>query len=463
MKKKTAFICAVMLIVALASTFVACNKVEIDGNLAKGEYPQELGSLINSADRAIIERALEQGATADERATAVMTLWTIANNSRMNTENSLMLQESDAGIAAGTVIMHGFNLRSNGKWFYQLATQVETGNAALDAIMSMFAGYLKVGYATGDGKFYYYGKIGPQFKCDCTIQTFPYATYIIPVDENASDDDKPFAHALTEQDLKTELHYLNSMHEINNMKFSKEIIADDAKISYNAAEHFYTVEFSVDMSADAQLLQEWFALPKEDMAVGGQTLERYNSYTAVLEVWENGYAKSFESHADREAGMGSGKPVDRFEYLWTEDEILDVLKQDERLTVADKMVMTSLEDYINYYSDPTFSKKELLGIEIFGIVVGCVLFVVIVIAVVIEVLVKCGKLPKLAKRRADRKAKKLRKKELRRAKKNGTHLNEESAETDTEEIFFEIANQETVDTDIEETAETVKDSVDGEN
>lgn len=374
----------------------------MSGNLAKGSYPDSLEKLFKSSDLERINAALSDSATEEQKKEAVMTLWNVANQSRINTPVSLMLQESDAGIDMGSVIMHAFNLRYGNKWFYQLATQVETGNAFLNEIMSAFAGYLKVGYATGDGNFYYFGQLGPQFKCDCSIETFPYATYSIPVDEN--DTNKPFSKPMTEQELKQELHYLNSMHEINNMSFTKEIIADGATIQYDPNEKLYRVEFSVNMEADEQLLAEWFALPKEDMAVGGQTLEKYNSYTAVLEVWDNGYAKSFESHSDRDAGMGSGKPVDRFEYLWNKREILEVLQQDERIDDIDKLGLLTIEDYVDYYSNPLFVGKELGVLEIFGITAGCLAFVIIVIVVTVEVLVKKGKLPKLAERRARKKA-----------------------------------------------------------
>lgn len=449
MRKK--ILSAVLVVFLMATTlycFIACNRVEMEGNLAKGSYPDSLEKLLGSSDAEKINAALSDTATEDEKKDAVMALYNVANQSRMNTSLSLMLQESDAGIDMGSVIMHAFNLRYGDKWFYQLATQVETGNAFLNEIMSAFAGYLKVGYATGDGNFYYFGQLGPQFKCDCSVETFPYATYVIPADEN--DENKPFSKPMNEQELKQELHYLNSMHEINNMKFTKEIIADGAVISYNSQEKFYRVEFSVDMQADAQLLEEWFALPKEDMAVGGQTLERYNSYTAVLEVWDNGYAKSFESHADREAGMGSGKPVDRFEYLWNKREIMEVLQQDERIEEIDKLALLTVEDYIDYYSDPLFVKKQLGGLEIFGIVVGCLVFVAIVVVVTVEVLVRAGKLPKLAARRAARKAKRARKKSDKA--KNGltqTNIDASANETDSQNIETDdepqkdVANEET--------------------
>ena len=89
------------------------------------------------------------------------------------------------------------------------------------------------------------------------------------------------------------------------MNFCKEIIADDPIITYENG--VYKVAFAVDtVNSDQALLEKWYAMPQKDMQVGGQNINKYNSYTAVLEVWDNGYAKYFESHADRDAGLASG-------------------------------------------------------------------------------------------------------------------------------------------------------------
>ena len=134
----------------------------------------------------------------------------------------------------------------------------------------------------------------------------------IPVDENAKPEEKPFANAMTLDEFNTKLNVLRSIHEINNMDFCAEIIADNATIKLENG--LYTVDFEIDMDSDTALLEKWFAKPQEDMKEGGQSINKYNSYTATLQAWDNGYAKYFESHADRDAGTASGKPVDGGRY-----------------------------------------------------------------------------------------------------------------------------------------------------
>ncbi len=345
-KKIIRIIAIIALIGVLCAILIACNKIDISTELYNGTYPSGMESLLSDEDRQLINSAVS---TNDEnvKKQAVMLLYNIANRSRIDTHTSLVLQESDAGIDTGTVLMHAFNLKSGNAWYYQLATQVETGNEIGNFFIGVFAGYLKVGFTLGDGEHYFFGDLGPKYECKCDIAGFPYSSYVIPKDAKGT----PFAEAMNEEELKSTLHYLNSMQEINNMKFVEDIIADGAVITYNEKEKYYRVEFSVDMNADATLLQEWFALAKEDVAEGGQELKSYEYYNAVLEVWDNGYAKSFSSTSSRKAGMASGKPSDRFEYIWNEWEILELLKQDVRIDEDTKKTLKSVEDYIRFYAN----------------------------------------------------------------------------------------------------------------
>ena len=419
MQKKILITVLCVIVLSLsACSMVACNKDELPSEfeMPQGSRPDK-ASLFSAEDTSTINSALAPDATQEQLKAAVMALYDTANSSRIDTPLSLVVQESDAGIDMGNVIMHAFNLRDGDKWYYQLATSVKTDSPFIEAILAVAAGYLKVGYSTGDGNYYYFGELGPQFKCDCSIPTFPYATFVIPVDENAKPEDKPFANAMTLEEFNSTLNVLKSIHEINNMDFCKEIIADDPVITFS--DGVYRVEFAVDtQNSDAELLEKWYAMPQKDMQVGGQSIKQYNSYTAVLEVWDNGYAKSFESHADRDAGMASGKPVDRFTYIWEEDDILDLLEQDQSVDKKTSLVLHDVEDYINYYSDPEFVAKELGLIEKAAIVLAAIAAVIIVIVVTVEVLVKKGKLPKLAAHRAEKKAKRLARKQAKNANKS---------------------------------------------
>lgn len=429
MKKR---IIASLLCVAVIATslflVVACNDKDANTptsfEMPVGTRP-DYESLISSTDKAIIDKGLAESAKAESDETkdqdaikaAVMALYTVANKSRIETPLSLVVQESDAGISMAKVLMHSFNLRQGDKWYYQLATSVQPASddplyKVMAAAAAAFAGYLKVAYTHGDGEYWFFAGKGAAYSCDCSLATFPYARFEI------QEKDHPFESSLTLDEFNNKLHVLSgSIHEINNMKFCKEIIADNATIKFENG--LYTVDFAIDMNSDAEKLTEWYAKPQEDMHEGNEHINKYNSYTAHLQLWDNGYAKYFESHADRDAGKASGKPLDKYSYIWNEDEILKLAGQDVDIKEKDKHSrIETVEQYIEVYSNPDYVNTIKLGFfEIFGIVIGCIAAVVIVIVVTIEVLVKQGKLPKLAEKREKAKQKRLAKKAAKQEKK----------------------------------------------
>lgn len=426
-KKIVAFILIIVILASCVAVLTACNKsFETELELVSGSRP-DYATLFTNEDKQIIDAALSEDATEDQKKEAVIALFNTANKSRKETYLSLMLQNSNAGIPFGDVIMHAFNLKSGDKWYYQLATQVSTGSPAVDAAITIFAGLLKIAYTTGDGTYYYSSVLGAVSECDCSIKTFPYATYVLTKEPVAYD----------EEAFKEEIHYLDSMHEINNMQFVKEIIADDAVITYDAEKRFYRVEFSVDMSADRELIEQWYAMAQKDMQVSGNSIKKYNYYDAVLEVWDNGYAKSYKSDSKREAtGMASGKPKDEFTYIWKESEIMALLRTDE--SIDKDLDLPSPAEYIDYYSDPSTvaakADKAAIGL-IIGVILVCVIILAGIISpIVVNVLVKKGKLPKLAERRERRKQKRLGKKKIKEGKdKDGAAYGEEGAEYDLQD------------------------------
>lgn len=443
MKKR---IIASLLCVAVIATslflVVACNDKDANTptsfEMPVGTRP-DYESLISSTDKAIIDKGLAESAKAESDETkdqdaikaAVMALYTVANKSRIETPLSLVVQESDAGISMAKVLMHSFNLRQGDKWYYQLATSVQPASddplyKVMAAAAAAFAGYLKVAYTHGDGEYWFFAGKGAAYSCDCSLATFPYARFEI------QEKDHPFETPLTLDEFNKKLHVLSgSIHEINNMKFCKEIIADNATIKFENG--LYTVDFAIDMNSDAEKLTEWYAKPQEDMHEGNEHINKYNSYTAHLQLWDNGYAKYFESHADRDAGKASGKPLDKYSYIWNEDEILKLAGQDVDIKEKDKHSrIETVEQYIEVYSDPDYVNTIKLGFfEIFGIVIGCIAAVVIVIVVTIEVLVKQGKLPKLAEKREKAKQKRLAKKAAKQ-EKNIQLIDSDTSETEVD-------------------------------
>ena len=136
-------------------------------------------------------------------------------------------------------------------------------------------------------------------------------------------------------------------------------------------------------------------------------------------MWNNGYVKSYFAEYARDAGMGSGLTVDKFNYIWKDDEILNVISSDHRIKkegINDKNTFKTYADYIKYYIDQDIVASTLPPLYIALIVIGAVVFAAIVAVVVVEILVRKGKLPKLAAKREAKKQKRLAKK----AAKNGT-------------------------------------------
>lgn len=449
MKKRIiASVLALTLIATCVFALAACNDknaqdVPTSFEMPTGARPDYSALESFTANKAIIDKGVAESAKADDDETkdqaaikaAVMALYTSANESRINTPLSLVVQESDAGISMGSVIMRAVNVRYGDKWYYQLAASANTDNALLKTILDATASFVKIAYSDGHGKYYYFNDMGAKYKSDCTVNTFPYASFVIP------DDVTLFDKALTKDEFNKAIHVLSgSIHEINNMDFCAEIIADNAKIKLENG--LYTVDFAIDMDSDTELLEKWFEQAKLDMAAGKmpQKLNYYEYYNATLQMWDNGYAKYFESHSKREAGMGSGAPIDKYSYIWDEDAIMDLVKQDVAIKDDEALLIRSIENYIEFKQDPELVARKLTSLEMFGVVLGCIAAVIIVIVVTIEVLVKKGKLPKLAAKREKAKQKRLAKKAAKNEKKialidnaNGeTAQNADGEDTDEE-------------------------------
>ncbi len=423
-KKIGLLILSVVFLVSCAAVFAGCNKTnDNDLDLVGGRRP-DYPSLIDGDIKSVIQAALDENADESVKKQAVIALYDIANASRKNTSLSLMLQNSVAGVALMSdvdIVMHAFNLKSGNRWYYQLATDVDTGSNFGNNLITIFAGLLKVAYTDANGDYYYSIIKGQESNCDCTLPTFPYATFDLT--------QKPVKHSA--ESFKEELHYSESIHEINNMIFCEEIIADGSKITYDAENGVYKVEFSVDMNADYSLLKDWYALAQKDMQVSGNSINYYNYYNAVLEIWDNGYAKSYSCEYDRDAGTASGKTKDEFTYLWTESEIMSLLREDGSIEAS--ALMNTVEEYIEYYSNPeTVAAKmsgTLIGLIVAGVLIGIIIVGSISAAITVNVLIKKGKLPKLA---AKREAKKARREEKKRARMsaNESPCTEDSPEND---------------------------------
>jgi len=411
MKKFTVFILSVSVIIASLFALTACNGKlgKDDLQLGVGKRP-EFDSLFSAEDSKLINSAIAEGADESVKKAAVMALFNTANKSRKETPLSLMLQNSEMGLRFDVpVVMHGFNLKNGDKWYYQLVTEVQSDNELVSGVMQLFAGFLKVAYATGNGEYYYAMIQGADSECNCKIETFPYADFKLTQD--------PILYS--EENFKKELHYLESMHEINNMQFCEEIIADGSSITYDAEKGIYSVHFEINMNADSELIKKWYAKAQEDMQVSNNSIDCYNYYYADFEVWDNGYAKSFSSHSDRDAGLAGGTPVDKFTYFWTEEEIMALLGDDA--SIPEGSEFETIDEYVEYYSHPYIvaakPNKTKIALIAIGSAIGALIVIIIAAVITVNVLLKKGKLPRLQAKKDAKKQKKLERKEARKQKK----------------------------------------------
>lgn len=351
--KRKLFAGMLCIVVVLACVFalIACDSEQNvnNGGLALGHgIRPNYGSLFSAEDKALIDKAVGGEASQDEVKQAIMALYNTANKSRIETPLSLVVQESNAGIDLANVVMHAYNLRSGDSWYYQLATSVEPAKddpaaKLLASIAANWAGYVKVAYTLGDGDYWFFAGKGAKYSCDCSLETFPYS--VIEIQQK----DKPFEEAYTLDEFNSKLHVLgNSIHEICNVDFSADIIANDATIVYQ--DGYYKVTFSIDCDNSGS---DWYRKAQEDMNEGNNSIESYEYYNATLEVWDNGYAKSFSSLSKRDAGMASGAPRDSFTYFWDEEEILALVSTDAKLTegaqinsVGDYLAFARVHEYI---------------------------------------------------------------------------------------------------------------------
>ncbi len=442
----------------------ACNDNESHDDY-KGEFKLPVGlkpdlkNRIAASDLDIINGALAEGADAATKKEAALRVYDIANSSRIEDGTSLAVQDSKMGImglldkvkptttlasTSATVTMHGFTLKKGGDWYGEFVAQVDKDSGYMAELMTMFSTMLKINYHRESAPDDYYFNIikSSSIEADCGISRFPYSSYKITKEADVFDL----------EGFKNATNILDAPNEIYNMDFCEEILADDVTIEHK--DGVYKVHFTVDPNADGELLKQWFRMPQKDMKEGGQEIKSYLRYICEFEVWDNGYAKSYYAEYVRDAGMGSGITIDRFNYIWNEKEIMDIISDDYRLDKLDnesKNKLHNIEDYIDLYTSAGTVKAKMPTLYIVLIVLGCVAFAAIVAVIVVEILVRKGKLPKLAAKREAKKQKRLAKKtenkgaapktdgeealkttaEIENA--DGAHLDETSSETDQDE------------------------------
>ena len=392
--------------------------------LNEGVYPSTLPSLFYDIETEEIQAGLQQSATTLQVREAVLVAYNVANRSRKQAENSLMIQHTDSGM----MIFNGFELKSGNAWYYQLPRE-----AAFDGLSNTQVAY------TLDRETFYYAKLDSSSGAKChDIDTFPYGEFILTEAPKAYDFDGYREHRF----------FLDDQLELCNMKLMLDLIDETSSISYDSETHVYTIVLNIDCDGgDTNLLKEWAAQAQAEANSEMEVERTYEKWDSVIEVWDNGYVKSFEYDeywkGTIDAGFTKaeldGPATSYFKFFYEEDEIMTLLEQDTRynaLSDEDKELMTTPLSFIEMYCGAEISRGNLVSWQIALIAIASVVFVVIVVVVTIEVLVRVGKLPKLAAKREAAKQKHLAKK----AAKKGESV--EQVESPDEVPFEEFVAEE---------------------
>lgn len=467
MKKKTLSILLVVAVLVMSVLgLVACNNsdvVESDGEYiqnvsAVATAPKGVESLLDSEDMDVIANALDDSLSESEKETAikeaVAILYESANNSRINNEGvSLMVQRSLGGSEQGRVYMNGFTLQNGKDWYYQLPAQAAEGDVAgfelIAKLMAPIAGNLQIAYTMGDDSYEYFYIMGSSTKIDCSINTFPYSTYVIP------EGNEPTAYDSFEA-FQSDRNCRYSQLELNNIGVleCKELMTN---CTIEHKDGYYIVTFEMDCAnATDEQLAEFQKYSKLDLDIGTFPIDNtIKNWRAELEVWDNGYAKAFRSYEvwDMVVTVIGAKfpvastPSNEFVYVWNSDEILSIVAQDSEANDVinanlfandETKIQRCIEHYVSKANNETVVVFDFLRLIL--IIAGCLVGAIIIVSIVLAILFKKGKLPKLvaaverdkARRKAiaeQNKADKARKKELKEEKKEAKNSDNPNAES----------------------------------
>ena len=406
-KKRVLLLIVALLVVVLSTTALfACNKDENKTrhalDLEEGTYPSALPSNFQGDELATVTAGLSSTASVADVKAAVFAAYNVANRSRLSADLSLMIQHTESGGGISAMTFNGYTLRSGNAWYYQLPRE-----AAFDGLSNTQVAY------TLDRETFYYAKLDSSSGAKChDIDVFPYGEFILIQAPKPYDFDGYREHRF----------FLDDQLELCNMKLILDLIDETSSISFDATEHVYIVKLNIDCDGgDPALLKEWAAQAQAEANSEMEVERKYEKWDAVINIWENGYVKSLEYDEYWTGKIGSfnldGPAKSYFKFFYEEDEIMALLKQDSRygaLSEEEKELMTTPRAFIEMYCGAEIGRPNLVSWHIVLIVLGCIIFAIIVIVVTIEILVKKGKLPKLAAKRAAAKQRRMEKKNKRK-------------------------------------------------
>ncbi len=343
MKKFLIVISIVLLVVFLTTMAVGCKKYSVTIeplDIQAGSKP-DMPSAITTAELAIINAGLAVNATEAQKKQAALTLFDVGDRTRRAAP--LLLTVSDGSGyaktgAEGYMTVRGFYFKVGNGYYSQNAGQVTNANLGKivkDATKTArnMLDQLSRTY-TPDMQTFYQSKAAggeaakrpdvaayddfPYVKADfsgCTNKTFDLEAY------------------------KEEARILEVPGELVNFAFTPDAITNTA-VAHNEEEGFYRVEFELDISkkgTDAYEDTVRYARDGLREAANSKNLD-YVSYKVIVEIWDNGYIRTYYSEENWEATLtvkvlisvdidGVSDSSNSVSYYWKWEEIQEVISE----------------------------------------------------------------------------------------------------------------------------------------
>lgn len=354
MKKFLIVISVILLIAIISVATVGCKKptppdikpLDIDA----GEMP-DMACQILPAELAIIDAGLDEDATDAEKKAAVLELFNAAD--RIQREADLLFTVSDGGGyaktgAEGYMTVRGFYFRNEDAYYSQSVGQVTSANlgtiAATDYARNLLDQLSRT--YTSDMQTFYRDKAEDGEHANrpnvTASESFPYTS---------ADFSGCASETFNLDDWKEESRILNEVGELSNFDFNTDAIKN-ALIVKNNAENLYRIEFELDTSNKNEAYDNVVDFAREGLREASKSTDLdYEVYKVVVEIWTNGYIRSFSTVENWEASLkvvsflptihGVSDSSNLVVYFWDWDEVKDVIddcEDYEEIETADEFL-----------------------------------------------------------------------------------------------------------------------------
>lgn len=349
--KRSFTVISVIIIMAIITVFtMGCHKdpyIPDALDVEAGSMPDSACAIIGD-ELALINAGLDEDATEAEVKTAVLALFNAAD--RVQREANLVFTISDGGGyaksgAEGYMTVRGFYFRNGNSYYSQSAGEVTDANVgpiAATTIARNMLDQLSRTYTADMQTFYREKAEEGKYANKPDVSAYDHFPYV------TADFARCTSETFNHEEWIEEARILNNVGELSNFDFNVNAIKD-AEISHNTDEHFYQLKFSLDTSNKDDAYVDVVNFAREGLreASNSDDLD-YVVYDVIMEVWDNGYIRSFSSVENWEATLnilggihGVSDSSNVTVYYWDWEEIEEVIDDCE-----DYDDMESPEDFL---------------------------------------------------------------------------------------------------------------------